>query len=240
MIKKILLVGCLLATLGLFAAETDTGSHLIEHKGISILRLTPPDNISTGCTAFEVRGPDGKNITISNAHCAAVAINDVALLTDRDGRESLVKLLKVSSKTDLSIWEGVAAYPALELSDVLGKYEHIYVLGRPYLQPNTLTSGYVTGREIVRLMSDEPLSNCKSEKDWPEYEEVFPGIRAQVCITHIDAYETSIVIYPGNSGSPVLNSSGQVVGVAFAGDTRTNYGSFVPLEHLREFINSLN
>jgi V8-like Glu-specific endopeptidase len=56
------------------------------------------------------------------------------------------------------------------------------------------------------------------------------------CIAHIYAATSSIQIYPGNSGSPVMNSSGDVVGIIFAGDNRTNYGSYVPVFKIREFL----
>lgn len=46
----------------------------------------------------------------------------------------------------------------------------------------------------------------------------------------------SAQIYPGNSGSPVVNMQGRVVGVISEGDSFTNRGRMVTYEHLKQFI----
>lgn len=46
-------------------------------------------------------------------------------------------------------------------------------------------------------------------------------------------------IYPGNSGSPVLNKYGHVVGLVSAGWPYTNRGYAVPLYDLKAFVDSL-
>ena len=51
---------------------------------------------------------------------------------------------------------------------------------------------------------------------------------------------TSTTSYGGNSGSPVINQQGRVVGVLYAGDNRFPYEPFiVPFEYLKEFLDSL-
>lgn len=50
------------------------------------------------------------------------------------------------------------------------------------------------------------------------------------------AYATASIL-PGNSGSPVLNDQGEVVGVAYAsGDVIDNRAFIVPLEDIQEFL----
>jgi len=48
---------------------------------------------------------------------------------------------------------------------------------------------------------------------------------------------TSLKIYPGHSGSPLLNEVGDVVGVAFAAQQSSDYGYIIPLEIVRGFLN---
>ena len=58
----------------------------------------------------------------------------------------------------------------------------------------------------------------------------------ELCFQKFDAVHTSIVGYPGNSGSPVFNAQGEVTGVIFIGDSSTNYLGYVPLKHLTALL----
>lgn len=50
-------------------------------------------------------------------------------------------------------------------------------------------------------------------------------------------------VYRGNSGSPVINEAGEVIGVVFATGTRDDHGKvglFIPVEHIHEQFTQLN
>jgi hypothetical protein len=58
-----------------------------------------------------------------------------------------------------------------------------------------------------------------------------------VCIEKISAFGISSPSYPGNSGSPVVNKWGNVVGVLFAGNrTQLNDSYMVPFHELKNFL----
>jgi S1-C subfamily serine protease len=53
----------------------------------------------------------------------------------------------------------------------------------------------------------------------------------------IDTYQISTPAYPGNSGSPLVNKRGEVVGVLFAGHPYYPLEPFmVPLEAIQSFL----
>lgn len=47
---------------------------------------------------------------------------------------------------------------------------------------------------------------------------------------------SSARVLPGNSGSPLLNESGEVVGIVFAYFATNQFSSFIPLDKIREFL----
>ncbi len=57
-----------------------------------------------------------------------------------------------------------------------------------------------------------------------------------ICLRQLKSILTTLGIYPGNSGSPVVNKYGNLVGVVFAGNNQTNYGYVIPLKQVREFL----
>ncbi len=85
----------------------------------------------------------------------------------------------------------------------------VYVAGYPEGNQLTVTTGPVTGITTA-----------------PELDVSGPVL------------QISDAVRPGNSGSPVLDGSGRVVGVVFALDTASGHGLAMPLSSLRSFLAS--
>ena len=85
----------------------------------------------------------------------------------------------------------------------------VYVAGYPEGNQLTVTAGTVTGVTTA-----------------PELDVSGPVL------------QISDAVRPGNSGSPVLDGSGRVVGVVFALDTASGHGLAMPLSTLRSFLAS--
>ncbi len=157
---------------------------------------------------------------------------------DGNPRPHTLRVLEVSQTTDLCVLEGVPGAHGSELAGSFPKWSRLYVVGHPYLEPNTLSSGYIVDRQIIQILDDDKdEAQCTGQKrSWEQVPTEF-GLMP-VCVAHIDAWESTIDTYPGNSGSPVFDASGQVTGVIFASDRRTHRGSFIPLDALRDFLSA--
>jgi S1-C subfamily serine protease len=215
-----------------------------------------------GGTGFQVRAPSGVDYVMTNSHvCNAVIQMDTpenagtVILVDDDGNVIRRRIVAVSDQTDLCLIEGAPGVSGLRVGSEPSKGETLTVVGHPHLRPLTLSSGEVIGTEDVNIIEfvistsnpmlaemipTHPDAKCNMPKqnieEIPLPEEIGGG-SVLVCIdVTSNAYMTSIIIYPGNSGSPMVDYVGRVVGVAFAGDSTDNYGEVVSLTDINNFL----
>ena len=138
-----------------------------------------------------------------------ITLNQQFRVKVTDGLE--YKILKISSKHDLCLLTS-ERNNGLELAEVdVEKFEHVTVVGHPRGLPLTIRHGNVISHEVnaFRWISAEPVN--------------FLFI--------------NMISYGGNSGSPITNESGKLVGVLFGGFNGTNTEAFcVPLIDIKLFL----
>lgn len=108
------------------------------------------------------------------------------------------------------------------------------VSGHPSLLPHIVTIGHLSERQDIDLMvgiractKDDMVNNLDTCL-------FFGGIPV---IETLDSQLISNLIKPGNSGSAVFNTDGEVIGVVFAGTGREfSYGYIVPQIYLYYFL----
>lgn len=184
-----------------------------------------------GGTGFVTRDFAGKHVIVTNDHVCAVALGNHVVVVSDNGTRSIRRVLKRSFIRDLCVVEGIPA-PALPIAKTApNRFEELLVVGHPLLGPTTPSRGVYLGTDIM------PVGfNTKEDGSCEAGSELLESFFGEFCIAQMELSMTSIMIYPGNSGSPVVNSSGEVVGVINSGDSRSNYGNYVPLPYLQEIL----
>jgi S1-C subfamily serine protease len=242
--KKLVYIGAILAlVIGIVVTRKahsrtveDLAAELLETKRHSVVMITPPSSDNTGCSGFVVRALSGKIVTVTNRHCTDMAENGMLAAHYVDSAVvKLLRILYISETTDVAILEEAPGLEPFETGDGMRKYQRIHVLGFPYLNPLTYSGGFTVSEEQTMIATELPKSQCDGPgRKWMRVE-TFLG-EAEVCVEIIHAYSTNVIVYPGNSGSVVLNNDGRAIGVVFAGNTRTNNGSIIPYNDLMAIL----
>lgn len=253
---SILSLTLIAASLGVIAIKTpELHGYYLRYEVGSRTYLIKGTSEGGGGTGFQIKAASGQNYIVTNSHVCEGALEQspdkTALLVIKDDGTSLRRrILENSDFTDLCLLEGMPGVSGLNLGDEPGLGETAYVVGHPRLRPLSISSGQTVGRHEVEIMAyflpgnpfidhmaPEATKNAKC--DLPKnrlYTEETPIGTVQMC-TNItsSAYMTTIVIHPGNSGSPMVSWTGDVVGVAFASDS-TSWAYSVSLSDLRKFL----
>lgn len=189
-------------------------------------------------TGFQMRTPSGKVVTVTNAHVCALA-NDKGMILVEEKRHSkrllLKRVLEVYENNDLCIVEGLSGYEGLSLGSEVEVGQPVYSFGYPLGEALHFSEGRVKDMSQIYLIDYIPLNECTG----PRHKKAIVNIwffTTELCLKAHDSIQTSLVIFGGSSGSPMVNIWGNVVGVIFAGNTRTNWGSAVPLKDLKELL----
>lgn len=246
----------LMGSLGYIATRApEFHSAILRAKVGSKVYLIKGTKDGGGGTGFELKAPSGVSYIMTNSHVCdhvkeASADKNSVLVGNDDGEYMSRKIISISDTTDLCLIEGLPGVEGLEIGSEPEVGQTLTVVGHPHLRPLTLSSGEMIGSEDVNILDYvEPTNSlldlflpikADGKCDKPKNEmKSFPGpdgmvIKACFVVTK-DAHMTAITIFPGNSGSPVVDFWGKVAGVAFAAGS-DNYGEIISLHDLTDFI----
>jgi serine protease Do len=142
--------------------------------------------------------PDG--FIVTNAHVVENAEEITVRLTDK--REFKAKVIGADTRSDVAVIKiEAASLPTVKIGDMskLRVGEWVVAIGSPFGFANTVTAGIVSAKSRENLGAD-------------------PNVDA------VPFIQTDVAVNPGNSGGPLLNMRGEVIGINSQIFSRT--GSF--------------
>lgn len=154
----------------------------------------------TFCSAFSINEAEG--LWMSAGHCGAHALDPDTKHVTIMGYPAYVVFMGFPA-ADIAVFQTEAHAPAVKLAKSAPKVgDAIYIVGYPYGITRTTTKGFIAAINI-------PIQHPST-----------------------DYYMTSdildITTAGGNSGSPVFNAKGELVGVLWGGFTSSSHSLSVP------------
>lgn len=204
----------------------------------SVAYITNSEETSGG-TGFHVRGPSGTMYLVTNGHvCSGVSKDGIVYVRMADSDMATPRrVIQESPTTDLCLVEPMPQAEALSIADTDPDSDtKLEAFGHPRLLPVTHTEGRAIAEMILRVLvqlNPEP-GTCNMPKNEIINIPMFFGI-IPACIIKVRAIQTTVAILPGSSGSPILDLSGKVRGVAFASD-ETMWAAMIPVTALKDFL----
>ncbi len=161
-------------------------------------------------------GANGEGYLITNYHVVEGAENNVKVTFFIDGKPVQVNATVKGEDiySDLAVLE-VQNLPEEAKPLLLGDStrllvgEPVYAIGNPFGLEGSMTAGIVS--QLGRVIR---LSELGVPEPWGKY-------------SIVDIIQFDAAVNPGNSGGPLLNSLGQVVGVTFAIETAEGIKAFI-------------
>jgi S1-C subfamily serine protease len=212
----------------------------IGSKVVEIVRIH--DGRMGGGTGFYVQAPSGQVYIMTNAHvCDMYEGGMTATIILPDGSRLPRRILEISDKTDLCLIEAPPLVKGIKLANsdaAVG--ESIYVVGHPRLMPLNVSQGDILGTGQVDvgigvIGMDVKEEDCHKPKNAIISEPSMFG-DMQVCVERLQAIQSTAVGMPGNSGSPVVDAYGHLIGVMFAGDNEVHWSLFITLDDAKAFL----
>lgn len=232
-LKKPLLATALVlsASYSVLKAPEWHGEYIRKHVGSQVVMLTDKTG-RMGGTGFALQMPSGEVLTMTNAHICE--LEKKTRIYAHVGRKKIpLEIVESSKAVDLCLLSGIPSMSGLDVADKVAVGQEIGIVGHPALMPLAVNRGHLLGYEKVIVLAAE--GPCEEEGGMFKTEESWMG---PVCTEQFNAGLTTVIVLGGNSGSPVIDFYGNVVGVLFAGSgpDMANWGIIVPLAALKDFI----
>lgn len=187
-------------------------------------------------SASIVEAPSGRHYMLTCGHvCNAAAWNGIMRANYDDGKLLYGRLVKLDMKMDLCVSEVERGLPALKVSHELKIGQTIYTRGYPQNILSENKGKYVGHQSWDYIYPIEEVGECFKGSD-----KVRNGNgNIQGCHIVYNDNVTTLYSRPGSSGSPVVNSEGELVGVVSSWLAEKDEAGIVRLEDIQEFLKGL-
>lgn len=218
------------------SAEVSRPKTVAEMKETSVRIMN--QEATSGGTGSILKSDNTGSTILTNKHVCRLI--EPGGIVDRSGKQYQVAEYKKFPNHDLcliKIKENLGVN--LKVAETLAKESsRSIVSGHPSLLPHIVTAGHLSEKMNIQLVAGIKPCTTKDLTDTPEECFFFGGKPVMV---DLEAQLISNLIKPGNSGSAVFNSDGELIGVVFAGSGRDfSYGLIVPQTFLTFFVKSAN
>ncbi len=179
----------------------------------SVVQLNVTGQNEAGSGSGVILTSDGTILT--NNHVAAVAGDGGSIsVSFNDGTTAKAKIVGTDPVTDLAVVkaEGVKGLTAADIgrSSDLKVCDGVVAIGSPFGLGATVTSGIVSALNRAVSVSSSEGGQGSPEDPFGLQQQQSP--QADQTTTY-PAIQTDAAINPGNSGGPLVNMSGQVIGI---------------------------
>jgi len=181
----------------------------------SVVNINVTDSTGGDTGSGIILRSDGYILT--NNHVIASALNGQGnvSVTFNDGSTATARIIGADQQDDLAVIKvSRTGLPAATLGNASAMHvgDPVLALGSPLGLQGTVTSGIISALNRPVQTSDQSQQNPFGGSAGPT--------------TVIDAIQTDAAVNPGNSGGPLVNAVGQVIGInsAIASTTGSNVG----------------
>lgn len=194
-------------------------------------------NAHIQCSGIQIKAPSGQSYILTAGHCKDIADASGSMTVTTEDRKQLKRrILAEDGVSDLLLLEGLPGVVGLDTAAFSTRGEAIRTFTHGHGLDTYETDGVLIADETIKIPMEEiSLKECEMlPKYKKENVDMFFGIRAEICVLEVKEAVTTALIIPGSSGGCVVNSSGNLVGIASA--TGNGLGYLVTIKDINNFL----